>query len=344
MTLQEIDKVSVTILMDNSTDLLLTNSIHANRPQLTTNEKFLLPLPIAEHGFSALVDIVVHSEEKKEKNNMGKKIKYKNNNSIFLFDAGPSEDGVIHNADIFGIDFDRIDGVILSHGHFDHFTGLANILRKISLSRPKSTGIDLLAHPEAFLKRWEVFQDGKRVQMPFLDEGHLKELGALIHKRTGITFLPSDESPSLLVTGEIPRKTSFEKGFPFQYVENQSGNETRLIPDPLVRDDQAIVVNVKDKGLVILTACGHSGIVNTINYAKKVAETDKVHAVLGGFHLPADGGIFEEAIEPTLKELQKIDPDYIVPCHCTGWKAANRIIETMPEKYLQSSVGTTFSF
>ena len=344
MTLQEIDKVSVTILMDNSTDLLLTNSIHASRPQLTTNEKFLLPLPIAEHGFSALVDIVVHSEEKKEKNNMGKKIKYKNNNSIFLFDAGPSEDGVIHNADIFGIDFDRIDGVILSHGHFDHFTGLANILRKISLSRPKTTGIDLLAHPEAFLKRWEVFQDGKRVQMPFLDEGHLKELGALIHKRTGITFLPSDESPSLLVTGEIPRKTSFEKGFPFQYVENQTGNETRLIPDPLVRDDQAIVVNVKDKGLVILTACGHSGIVNTINYAKKVTETDKVHAVLGGFHLPADGGIFEEAIEPTLKELHKIDPDYIGPCHCTGWKAANRIIETMPEKYLQSSVGTTFSF
>lgn len=344
MTLQEIDKVSVTILMDNSTDLLLTNSIHANRPQLTTNEKFLLPLPIAEHGFSALVDIVVHSEEKKEKNNMGKKIEYKNNNSIFLFDAGPSEDGVIHNADIFGIDFDRIDGVILSHGHFDHFTGLANILRKISLSRQKSTGINLLAHPEAFLKRWEVFQDGTRVQMPFLDEGRLKELGALIHKRTGITFLPSDESPSLLVTGEIPRKTSFEKGFPFQYVENQSGNETRLIPDPLVRDDQAIVVNVKDKGLVILTACGHSGIVNTINYAKKVTETDKVYAVLGGFHLPADGGIFEEAIEPTLKELQKIDPDYIVPCHCTGWKAANRIIETMPEKYLQSSVGTTFSF
>ena len=302
MTLREIDKVSITILMDNTTDLLLTNSIHANRPQLTTNEKLLLPLPIAEHGFSALVDIVVHSEEKKEISNMGKKIKYKNNNSIFLFDAGPSEGGVIHNADIFGIDFDRIDGVILSHGHFDHFTGLANILRKISLSRRKGSGIDLLAHPEAFLKRWEVFQDGKKAKMPFLDEEHLKELGALIHKKTGITFLPNDESPSLLVTGEIPRKTSFEKGYPFQYAENRSSNETRLIPDPLVRDDQAIVVNVKEKGLVILTGCGHSGIVNTINYAKKVTEIDKVYAVLGGFHLPADGGIYEEAIEPTLNE------------------------------------------
>ena len=100
-------------------------------------KNFYSLLPIPEHGFSALVDIVVHSEEKKEKNNMGKKIKYKNNNSIFLFDAGPSEDGVIHNADILGIDFDRIDGVILSHGHFDHFTGLANILRKISLSQPR---------------------------------------------------------------------------------------------------------------------------------------------------------------------------------------------------------------
>jgi len=344
MKLQEIDKVSVTILMDNSTDLLLTNSIHVNRPHLTANEKFLLPLPIAEHGFCALVDILVHSKEKKEKNKMDKKINYKNNNSIFLFDAGPSEDGVIHNANILGIDFDRIDGIILSHGHFDHFTGLANIIEKISLSRRKSTGIDLVAHPEAFLKRWEVFQDGKRAKMPFLDEEHLKELGALIHKRTGLTFLPSDESPSLLVTGEIPRNTSFEKGFPFQYVENGSGNETSLIPDSLVRDDQAIVVNVKDKGLVILTACGHSGIVNTINYAKKVTKIDKVYAVLGGFHLPADGGIFEEAIEPTVNELKKIDPDYIIPCHCTGWKAANRIIETMPEKYLQSSVGTIFSF
>jgi 7,8-dihydropterin-6-yl-methyl-4-(beta-D-ribofuranosyl)aminobenzene 5'-phosphate synthase len=344
MTLQEIDKVSVTILMDNSTDLLLTNSIHANRPQLTTNEKFLLPLPIAEHGFSALVDIVVHSEEKKEKNNMGKEIEYKNNNSIFLFDAGPSEDGVIHNADIFGIDFDRIDGVILSHGHFDHFTGLANILRRILLSKQDNTKIDLFVHPEAFLKRWEVYQNGERTKMPLLDEEHLQELGALLHKNIGVMFLPSDDSPSLMLTGEIPRKTSFEKGFPFQYVENQSGNEIKLVPDPLVRDDQAIVVNVRNKGLVILTGCGHAGIINTIDYAKKVTGIDKVYAVLGGFHLPADGGIYEEAIEPTVKELLRIDPDYIVPCHCTGWKATNRIIETMPKKFLQSSVGTVFSF
>ena len=167
--------------------------------------------------------------------------------------------------------------------------------------------------------RWKVYNDGKRAQMPYLDEESLKELEALIHKRTGITFLPSYECSSLLVTGEIPRETSYEKGFPFQYAENRIGNETTLVTDPLVRDDQAIVVNVKNKGLVILTGCGHSGIINTINYAKKVTEMNKVHAVVGGFHLREDGGIYEELIEPTLDELQQILRT-TGPCHCTGWK------------------------
>ena len=94
-----------------------------------------------------------------------------------------------------------------------------------------------------------------------------------------------------------------------------------LVPDPLVKDDQAIVVNVRNEGLVIITGCGHAGIINTINYAKQVTGIEKVYAVVGGFHLPADGGSFEEAIDPTLKELQKIDPKYIISRHCTGWKA-----------------------
>ena len=76
-------------------------------------------------------------------------------------------------------------------------------------------------------------------------------------------------------------------------------------PDPLVKDDQAIVVNLRNKGLIILTGCGHAGVANTINYAKKITGLDKVYAVIGGFHLPADGGIYEEAIDPTLQELQK---------------------------------------
>jgi len=76
----------------------------------------------------------------------------------------------------------------------------------------------------------------------------------------------------------------------------------------------------------------------------QVTGIDKVYAVIGGFHLPADGGIFEEAIESTLNELQKIDPEYIIPCHCTGWKATNKIINLMPNKFIQSAVCTTLTF
>jgi 7,8-dihydropterin-6-yl-methyl-4-(beta-D-ribofuranosyl)aminobenzene 5'-phosphate synthase len=338
MSIQEIHQISITILMDNSTDFLLTNSAHTKRPPLIVNERFNLPPPVAEHGFSALVNIVKDTKDKLEKNS----------SNTFLFDTGVSENGVIHNADIFGIDFSHIDGIILSHGHFDHFAGLVNILKRISSSSRRTTTstnhvIDIYTHPDAFLRRWEIYPDGKRAKSPFLDERHLQELGAIIHKTTNVRFLPSEESPLLLITGQIPRETSFEKGFPFQYAENPS-DEKNLVPDPLIKDDQAIVANVRDKGLVIVTGCGHAGVINTINYAKKITGADKVYAVIGGFHLPADGGIYEEAIEPTLKELQKADPEYIVPCHCTGWKATNKIIDLMPEKFIQSGVGTVFTF
>lgn len=332
MSLQDVEAVSITILMDNCTDFLLTNSAHAKRPPLIMNEKYNLPAPVAEHGFSALISIFSENNE---------------NINTFLFDAGVSENGVIHNADLLGIRFDQIDGIVLSHGHFDHFTGLANVLKRISSKR--SSTVDIFSHPDAFLRRWEIYPDGKRAGLPFLDEKQLKELGAKIHKNSGVTLLPMDTSSSILITGEIPRNTSFEKGFPFQYAEKPQNNNddeknVNLIPDPLVKDDQAIVVNVGNKGLVIVTGCGHAGIINTVNFAKKVTGIDKVYAVAGGFHLPADGGIFERAIDSTLNELQKIDPEYIIPCHCTGWKATNKIIDLMPNKFIQSAVCTTFTF
>ena len=117
-TIHQIGSISITILMDNSTDFLLTNSDHAIRPTLIKDEKFILPPPVAEHGFSALIEISGSDQCKGENNNRKK----------FLFDTGVSENGVIHNADIFGIEFRNIDGIILSHGHFDHFAGLINAL------------------------------------------------------------------------------------------------------------------------------------------------------------------------------------------------------------------------
>ena len=85
-----------------------------------------------------------------------------------------------------------------------------------------------------------------------------------------------------MITGQIPRVTEFEKGFPLQYEEE---NEFKLVPDPLVKDDQALVMNIKDRGLLILTGCGHAGIINTIKYAKEVTGVRKIYSVLGRFHL-----------------------------------------------------------
>jgi len=358
MSIKEIGKISITILMDNSTDLLLKNSVHALRSPLIMNERLNLPPPVAEHGFSALVNIVNDHSSSSSRNSSSNRQDLTENtnrniNYTYLFDTGVSEDGVIRNACLLGMDFSKIDGIILSHGHFDHSTGLVNILKRISSKR--SSPIDIFLHPDAFLRRWLILPDGKKVRMPSLVEKQLESLGGSIHKSNKATILPNIENPFLLMTGQIPRKTSFEKGFPIQYAEYSDNNKDEddddhdeknlnIVPDPLVKDDQAVVVNLRKKGLVALTGCGHAGIINTLNYAKDLTGVDKIHAIIGGFHLPADGGIYEEAMDPTIEEIQNADPEYIIPCHCTGWKATNKIIDLMPDKFIQSAVGTTFTF
>lgn len=337
--LQEIEKISITILIDNYTDRLLQNTSHTLRSPMIRGEKFL-PAPLAEHGFSALIKI-----HHKYQNKDLECLDYKNDNNTFLFDTGVTEEGIILNAANFGINLDQIEAIILSHGHFDHFNGLLNVIDHIS--RP----IDIIVHPDAFLKRWLIFPDGRKAKMPVLEEQILSRKGAIIHKNRNVNFLPLKEhnhdynnstaGASLLITGQIPRETNFEKGFPFQYIENP--DENSLSHDPLVNDDQAIVVNIRNKGLVILSGCGHAGIINTINYAKRLTGISRIHAIIGGFHL-SGGKIYEDAIDPTIEEIQNADPEWIVPCHCTGWKAVNRIINSMPEKFIQTSVGTVFEF
>jgi len=309
--------------MDNVTDRLLPNSQHAHRPPIGKDEKFL-PAPIAEHGFSALIETEVN-------NNIQSASVQRN---AYLFDAGTSENGVIFNSDLLGVDVQDIDAIVLSHGHFDHFTGLQSVAKRIS--RP----IKLYAHPDAFLKRWDISPDGTRLINPILDKATLEKHGMIVQKNDGPIGLPEEKDDKyLIISGQIPRETSYEKGFPPQYAEIDGKG---LVHDPLIKDDQALVAKVDGKGLIVVSGCGHAGIINTINYAKKLGGTEKVHAVLGGFHL--SGELYEDAIEPTIRALQDADPDYIIPCHCTGWKAINSIIQSMPQKFIQPSVGTRFVF
>jgi 7,8-dihydropterin-6-yl-methyl-4-(beta-D-ribofuranosyl)aminobenzene 5'-phosphate synthase len=330
MNLQEINSVKITILVDNITDRLLPSISIVKRPSMISNQR-IAESPIAEHGFSAILEIS-YTHDKSIKTNK------------FLFDTGVSKDGIVHNSDVLGVNLTDIETVILSHGHFDHISGLISTLKRIE--KP----IEIVVHPEAFLRRWLIFPNGNKARLDFLDEEEILQAGGIIRKVEKISFLPRDENKPdkkesnivnnrVMITGEIPRVTQFEKGFPLQYKEE---NEFELVPDPLVKDDQALVMNIKDKGLLILTGCGHAGIINTIKYAKKVTGVRKIYSVLGGLHLSGQG--YEESIPLTIAELKREDPRYIVPCHCTGWKAAYEIVNTMPEKFTQPSVGSIFCF
>jgi 7,8-dihydropterin-6-yl-methyl-4-(beta-D-ribofuranosyl)aminobenzene 5'-phosphate synthase len=170
--------------------------------------------------------------------------------------------------------------------------------------------------------------------MPALDEGILKEAGAVPIKSE--KALPIANG-LVYTTGEVERKTAFEKGFPWA----EAKIDGNWIIDPF-RDDQGLVIKLKGKGLIVISGCAHAGIINTVEYAKKITGTDKVHAVLGGFHLT--GRIFEPIIQPTVDEMKKIKPDHIMPMHCTGWKAINRFAEEMPEQFFLNTVGTTYVF
>lgn len=350
LILAPVDRLSVTLLMDNYTDRLLPLSYPAIRPPMIKNEVFLPP-PMAEHGFSVLLKATYASSNQNSHSITDEK------NTNILFDCGVSENGVIYNADILSVNYNSIDSIVLSHGHLDHFTALPQMLGRIN--KP----IKLICHPDAFLKRWIIYPNGKdRARMPFLDKELLQKYGAIIETRKKPSLISKDiivdfsyqgkdnnsliqkespKSPQLLITGQIPRHTTYEKGFPLQYKEEP--DEYHLTPDPLVNDDQAIIVDIKEKGLIIISGCAHAGIINTINYAKQLTGINKIYAVVGGFHLTG-GGIYDEAIEPTIREIKKIDPQYLVPCHCTGWKATNRIIQEMPIKFLPPSVCSTFVF
>src|SRR5215210_1888272 len=177
MLLHEIDHMSVTTLMDNYTDRLLPTSLPAIRPPMVMHGRFL-PAPIAEHGFSTIIEIRYNDDNKK---------------NIFLFDTGVSENGIIFNADIFGIDLKSIEAIILSHGHLDHCSGLLNVLKR--MSKP----INVIAHPDAFLKRWLVYPDGNKAKMPVLDENELEDNGATIHKIRNVNFLPGNNDDDVVV-------------------------------------------------------------------------------------------------------------------------------------------------
>ena len=309
-----VDRVIITTLIDNYVDVFIPGTKNIERwgppelvPGATVSYATTPPL-IAEHGLSLLIE--TFREDQKQ---------------TYLFDAGFTKDGVPHNIEKLGVDLNKISSIVISHGHPDHTGALAEILKTAEKKIP------VITHPSAFLKRYLVFPDGTRVLSNTFMEKALDDAGAEVLLSGDLAIL----GPGVVATGEIDMVNDFEQHFPLAYYEQNGEMEKDFFPD-----EKSLIINLKDKGLIVLSGCGHRGIINTVEYAKRATGIEQVHAVIGGFHLT--GTTPMEKIERTVEEMKRIEPDFIIPTHCTGWKAMNRFADEMSDNFLLNAVGTRF--
>jgi 7,8-dihydropterin-6-yl-methyl-4-(beta-D-ribofuranosyl)aminobenzene 5'-phosphate synthase len=311
LSLPAVDGVEITTIMDNSLDVLMASTSVAHRYPLP--QKFFEQGQLrAKHGASFLLTVI----------NQGRR-------ETLLFDTGVTPDGALHNIGVLGIDLSAVQAIVLSHGHADHTQGIYGFLDRLGKRR-----MPILLHPDAFLKRRLVFGEDRTLDLPPPSLHDLSREGIELLVERGPSFLVNG---TVLVTGQIERTTDFEQGMKNQQAEIDGTWQ----PDPWIYDDQAAVVHVRDRGLVVLTGCGHAGVVNILRHVRAQTGVEQIYAVIGGFHLT--GAQFEPIIPQTIAELQRIAPSVIVPAHCTGWRATHSIARAMPEAFVQNSVGTTFA-
>jgi len=320
----ETSNVEITVLVDNKADLIVKST--------KTVKRFTGKPLLAEHGFAALVEL-------------------KDAGVTILWDAGITDIAFMENAKRMEIDLAAVDMIALSHGHGDHYAAMTDVL-KIIAGRPafrewdkdapaneirawiEGYKVPLIAHPAAFRERWGYDEKrGKKYGPGITPRAEWEAAGADIVLSSG----PYQLGPGCWTTGAVPRRSFEQAGTPANRAY-RDGDEFRR--DHL-DDDQSIVINVKDKGLVILTGCAHSGVVNTVKYAQEISGVDPVFAILGGFHLaPAK----DDEIARTIDEIESLQPELIAPTHCTGFQAIAEFARRMSDQFVLGVVGTRYLF
>jgi 7,8-dihydropterin-6-yl-methyl-4-(beta-D-ribofuranosyl)aminobenzene 5'-phosphate synthase len=323
-TFGETSRAIITVLVDNRADLIVESK---DGIQHFTKKPLL-----AEHGFAALVDLP-------------------EDHLRLLWDAGLTSTVLIENMKRMEIDPDSIQKIALSHGHDDHTAGLSDLLRwmdrkpetkewgpEVSIQEIQEWSalkrLPVIAQPAAFRERWYFEKDGKKFgpnQPPPRCEW--EALGAEVI----LSDKPYQLGRGCWTTGMIPRLSFETSGRSTSLYYRQ---EDKFIQDD-IEDDQALVVNVKGKGLVILSGCAHSGIINTINQAIRISGVMQIWAILGGFHLARAK---QGEMQKTIDALKEFKPRLIVPSHCTGFRAQCRLADELEEAFTVGVVGASYYF
>ena len=256
-----------------------------------------------------------------------------------LFDVGPYGDVWLANAERLGLDLSAIEAVFLSHWHWDHSGGLPLAIAAIADARGRAglpaPVVDL--HPDRPDQRGTVLPSGTVVLLapePTLDA--LADAGGAVELHREAHLLGGG---FLLGSGEIPRLTEYETGLAGHVTFDDDGDGR---PDPLILDERFLAAHVRGRGVTVLSACSHAGIVNVGLAAGAFWPDEPIDLLLGGFHLA--GGAMEERIGPTVDDLvDRVSPRILAPGHCTGWRAKAALAARFaPDHYAPSVVGSTY--
>ena len=270
---------------------------------------------IGEWGFAALIEADGHR---------------------ILFDTGERPDTVLKNAEELGIDLSTVEKVILSHNHFDHTGGLTQLRRRLKIKNANAVA-ETHVGDGIFLPR--SFADGAQVRLP-IPEGLVVSMQEVRdgYESLGGKFVvhtkPHQLYPGIWITGPIPRVHPEKNWSPIMEIERGGNRMEDTIPE-----DQALIINTA-KGLVVIAGCGHAGIVNTMEYGRKIVDQDSVHAVLGGFHLLS---LPDDKVAWTGKMMHEFGVEHIQGSHCTGINAVQLLRDSAKLDRSTSVVGTVGS-
>jgi 7,8-dihydropterin-6-yl-methyl-4-(beta-D-ribofuranosyl)aminobenzene 5'-phosphate synthase len=253
-----------------------------------------------------------------------------------LFDTGPDAAVFERNVDRLGFEIGSVEGLVLSHGHWDHCGAMLRALEMIQIHNG-GRAVPTYMHPDMYRTRALKTPDG--TMRPFGDVPSAAMLG-----RQGAEVLHATEPQAVLddlfyISGEIPRVTTFETGLPGHHRRTADGTDWE--PDPLLRDERFVALRVQGKGLVVLSACSHAGVVNVLTHARECFPGEPLHAVLGGFHL---AGANERVIPQTVEAMRAFGLNTIAAAHCTGWRAVSALAAAFGDAVAPSAVGKTYRF